>query len=60
MKTPKAPSELEIVRKTWNQFELVLADRGSAKITIQNTSCRINIHTIYSIESMIYDQLMNP
>ena len=31
MKTPKAPSELEIVRKTWNQFELVLADRGSAK-----------------------------
>ena len=37
MKTPKAPSELEIVRKTWNQFELVLADRGSAVRLFHNT-----------------------
>jgi hypothetical protein len=30
MSIPKAPNELEIVRTTWNQFEIVLAETESA------------------------------
>jgi hypothetical protein len=28
MSIPKAPNELEIVRTTWNQFEIVLAGQN--------------------------------
>ncbi len=35
MSTPKAPNELETVRTTWNQFELVLAEQEGFEPSIR-------------------------
>jgi hypothetical protein len=35
MSIPKAPNELEIVRTTWNQFEIVLAGQKGFKLSIK-------------------------
>jgi hypothetical protein len=45
MSIPKAPNELEIVRTTWNQFEIVLAGQKIPQYKLPAFPIRTSLST---------------